>query len=234
MPDIDLFGPTHGQIRDRYGRERINAIYSHYKPFSWRLHSHDEDEDINDDTRSIDHFTQVYTKRELRKMNDLFYKIATYPLTAFSVEYRKSLQAFTDECLAKTNCIPIITSYSYNEINIDMATKDRPLYLSFHIMGKTGKVSYEEREEVMKIAEKHRIQGSNTSGRFKGNTPDEIIANYEKQDYETQYSTLYDNYRKQPFSDTDQQTVISFLAEIPLNSVTKELQDRLYALVKSW
>ena len=81
----------------------------------------DEIEDDNDETRHVDYFTKLYTKREITKMNDLFYKIATYPVTPFSVEYKKAIEAFTQECLNTTECVPIVFSHRSIDIYMDMA-----------------------------------------------------------------------------------------------------------------
>lgn len=237
MPGIDLFGPNNWNIRNQDERIEKNKIHSRYRPFYLQIenrYGEVDDAAIDDETKHTDVFTAEYSKWELKKMNDLFYKIATYPVTEFSLNYRKFFEAFTEECLATTECMPIITSYTYNDIDIDMLEGKLVLEPSIHVLGRTNKPSDEEVKDVMEIAKKYGLTPWARSNPFKWDTIEEIVDYYTKREKEKEYSPLSECFRKKWFSKNEQYSLTSFLAQIPFNGVTKNLQNRLYTLIQSW
>lgn len=234
MPGIDLFGKNKGYIRNKEERELQNAKFSHYRPYSLRIHNRSDDDDRNDETRNEDVFTKAYFHQELRKMNQLFSQISTYPVTAYSIEQKKSLEAFTQECLAQTSAIPILTSRCYNDIDVDMTTPENEIFPSIHVLGKEIKASQEDQNKIIEIAKKFGIIASQSFGYFPAYTPEKIVQFYENRYQETRYDPLYRENRKVPLSDNEKYWLISFLSEIPLNSTTKALQSNLYPVAKLW
>lgn len=113
-----------------------------------------------------------------------------------------------------------------------MLTSDDQIYPTLCLLGEKQEASGESKNKVMEIAKRFGLNPSSHMNYLPWYTTEKIIEFYKKR--KTQNTHKWWEEQEAKLSDSEKEKLISFLTEIPLNSVTKTLQEKLYPIAKDW
>ncbi|MBD3361798.1 methyltransferase domain-containing protein [Candidatus Woesearchaeota archaeon] len=196
MPDRDLFGPVPSHIRNK--QERIEKQH-----------------EIVEDSRI---FADAFREHEIRTKYDLLSRLATYPVTEFSVDFLRRAELFSREYYEQTGARLLLFSQYTTEPEVFMRRSEEDWIMAGKIfMGK----EYKEVQE--KLRDKYGISTSTHIGFFRDFKSISSLLEYCK-DYELIQSDYFGSRGNESYLDI----FVRFLVEFPLDSFTKQLQEQIY------
>jgi SAM-dependent methyltransferase len=176
-------------------------------------------------------FLDQFADWELSKRIDILLRLTTYPITRYYKDYCNSVEAFSQEFHDATGAVPLFSAYGIEPVVKMLADDDTSLPISFTVIGEDRAVEDGYRL-ALPFAEKHGLELFDAPGilsPFK--TVGELISYCSVLDAERADEGEYDE--EEDFYRGETGTCLYFMGGLPLNSFTKDLQERMYDAMRT-
>mgnify|MGYP001590023318 CR=1 FL=1 len=206
MPDIDLFGATPPRIKNKAHRQK------------------QDEETCQNPTLFVD----AYVDWEMRDILSKLSKLSSFPRTKYSQEYLGRIEAFSQEYHKHLGEVPLIFVEHGLEPELAMLTpEDKHHYGTMFFIGVTKAVDINDSpaDELLKKYELRIVRYGNYFNHSTTTCLLEYCANFKPR--------RTDYWNGSIGNEMELKKLAEFIISLPLNSFTKQLQQQIYARLKS-